>query len=154
MDDETITVDFSRLMDMAMISENDQWQWDRIEPFALNEVKEKMAAGMVGESNPYGDIWKHPVKNERNRDYHICRVIYFAQHPEEINGIQVDNKCHYDGYTTAILPACEIVDGWHRIAAAILLGMKEVGIYYGGRLDIQDYLTKKTNERPTEIVSI
>ena len=52
----------------------------------------------------------HLVLEHRSRDWHIGRIIYFINHPEEIRDIEIDNEC-IDNY---ILPQAVIVDGWHR----------------------------------------
>lgn len=70
------------------------------------------------------------------------------KNPCEISGIEVDNPCAGN----AILPGCVIVDGWHRIAAGILLGLRTVDIEYGGRSDVEDYISGKSDERPEEIL--
>ncbi len=71
-------------------------------------------------------------------------------HPEEIRDIEIDNVC-VDNY---ILPAPTIIDGNHRFMAAMWLNdqgkMDKVHCMYGGRMDLLDYLTGKTNECPDE----
>lgn len=145
-----IEVNFNRLLEMASIDENHfQWNEDDL-PISIDEIIKCKNIGMVGDCKPFGDTYQHPAKEKKNRQYHIERIIYFMENPSEISGINVDNKCGYWGSTAAILPACEIVDGWHRIAAAMALGLQYVKIEYGGRSDIEDYLTGKTNCRPEE----
>jgi len=34
----------------------------------------------------------------------------------------------------------------------MILGLKEVEIEYGGRLDVEEYMSGKSNERPEEIL--
>lgn len=143
-----INVLFDRFIDMATIDIKENWQWPGSDIITLEEVINKQRQGMAGTSEPYGDTWKHPVKTTRTKDYHISRIIYFLEHPEEISGIEVDNPCTDNG----ILPGCEIVDGFHRIAAGIILGLKQVNIEYGGRSDVEDYLTGKSDMRPEEII--
>lgn len=65
-----------------------------------------------------------------------------------MSGIEVDNPCFDDG----ILPGCEIIDGWHRIAAGIILGLQTVAIQYGGRSDVEDYICGKIDEKPDDIL--
>lgn len=43
-------------------------------------------------SDPYGDTWKHPVLEQRSREWHIGRIIYFINHPMEIRDIEIDNE--------------------------------------------------------------
>ena len=47
-----------------------------------------------------------------------------------------------------------IIDGRHRVAAGILIGLKTVKIEYGGRSDIEDYLMGISEERPEEILTL
>lgn len=139
---------FDRLIDMACVNPDEIWAWPDAEPITLQDVIDAKAKGVSGNAEPYGDIWKHPVKESRDKEYHVARIIYFMDHPEEISGIEIDNPCVDHG----ILPGCEIVDGWHRIAAAILLSLQKVSISYGGRADVEDYLSGKTDKRPDEIL--
>lgn len=139
---------FDRLLDMACIDKKEMWKWPDSNPFYLNEVLQEKAKGLDGIKEPYGDTWKHPVKKPRDKIYHIARIIYFMNNPFEISGIDVDNPCSGN----AILPGCVIVDGYHRIAAGILLGLRTIDIEYGGRSDVEDYILGKSNERPEEIL--
>ena len=139
---------FNRLLDMACIDTKEVWHWPGSTPFSLNEVLQEKAKGLDGAKEPYGDTWKYPVKKSRDKTYHIARIIYFMNNPCEINGIEVDNPCECN----AILPECIIVDGWHRIAAGILLGLRTVDIEYGGRSDIENYISGENNKRPEEIL--
>lgn len=139
---------FDRLLDMASIDEECDFCWEDSSPISLKDVKTAISKGTKETSVPYGDTWKHPAHN-MSRQYHLARIIYFANHPEEIAGIEVDNPC----FENSILPGCVIVDGWHRIAAGIILKLKKVKINYGGRCDVEDYLVGKTDIYPDEILS-
>lgn len=143
-----IEVLFDRLIDMAGIDVKEIWSWPDSPPISLDEVNAEKEHGLLGNKEPYGDTWKHPVKVKRNKEYHISRIIYFMDHPEEISGIEVDNPCSDNG----ILPGCVIIDGWHRIAVGILLKLKKVSIEYGGRSDVEDYISGKTDKRPEDIL--
>lgn len=145
-----LNVLFDRLIDMAAIDVREAWRWPGSDIITLEDVINEQHHGVCGTPEPYGDIWKHPVKTERTKDYHIARIIYFLEHPEEISGIEVDNPCIDNG----ILPGCEIVDGYHRIAAGIILGLERVNIEYGGRGDVEDYITGKSDIRPEEILGV
>lgn len=139
-----------RLTDMACVDEDNQWSWPGSAPIHLNDVLVAKANGVLGSSDPYGDTWKYPVEKERDENYHISRILYFMDHPDKIDGIEVDNPCFDD----SILPGCTIIDGWHRLAAAILLELPKINIEYGGRLDIEDYISGKTDVRPEEMLFI
>lgn len=145
-----IKVKLDRLVDMANIDDKCfQWNEDDV-PISIDEIIKHMKEGISGNPEPYGDTWKYIITT-RDRMYHIARIIYFIEHPGEISGIEVDNKCNYWSSGSAILPACIIIDGWHRLAAAMALGLEYIEIYYGGRCDIEDYLACKTDYRPNEI---
>lgn len=58
-------------------------------------------------SEPYGDTWEHPVLEQKSKEWHIGRIIYFINHPKEIRDIEIDNECN-NGF---ILPQPIIVDG-------------------------------------------
>lgn len=133
---------------MAGIDTKEVWSWPDSPSISLDEVIAEKERGLLENKEPYGDTWKHPVKVERNKEYHMSRIIYFMNHPEKISGIEVDNPCFDNG----ILPGCVIIDGWHRIAAGILMKMKIVSIEYSGRSDVEDYIIGKTNDRPEEIL--
>lgn len=142
---------FDRLLEMAHIDENYSFQWNNDDkPISTDEIIKCMNAGINENAEPHGDTFKHPVERKRDRQYHIGRILYFINHPQEIAGIEVDNKCGYWGSSASILPECEIVDGWHRIAAAIIVGLRYIDIEYGGRRDIEDYLTEKSNHKPED----
>lgn len=141
-----IEVIVDRLIEMAGIDTKEIWSWPDASPLSLEEVLLEKSNGKPGSSEPYGDTWKHPVKVQRDKSYHISRIIYFIDHPQEIAGIEVDNPCVDNG----ILPGCEIIDGWHRIAAAIILKLQKIWIDYGGRADIEDYICGRTEIRPKE----
>lgn len=145
-----LNVLFDRLIDMAAIDAHKAWQWPGSGIITLEDITEEKHRGSCGTSEPYGDTWKHPIKTERTKNYHISRIIYFIEHPEEISGIEVDNPCIDNG----ILPGCEIIDGFHRIAAGIILGLERVDIEYGGRGDIEDYISGKSDIRPEEILCV
>ena len=139
---------FDRLIDMACVNPDGIWAWPDAKPITFQDVIDAKAKGVSGNAEPYGDMWKYPVKESRNKEYHVARIIYFMDHPEEISGIEVDNPCFDNG----ILPGCVIIDGWHRIAAGILLKLKKVSIEYGGRYDVGDYISGKTDKCPDEIL--
>ena len=87
---------------------------------------------------------------EKSTEYHIGRIIYFINHPEEIKDIIIDNLC-MDYY---IFPSPIIVDGNHRFVASLYLNekgkMNKIHCRYGGRVDLLDYLTGDSNECPEE----
>lgn len=139
-----IEVLLDRLVEMSEIDQNDVFNWPGASPISLEDILTAKSSGTLGSSEPYGDTWRYPVKNTRDKQYHISRIIHFIDNPNEIHGIEVDNSC--DG--NRILPRCEIIDGWHRIAAAVILKLQKININYGGRSDVEDYISGKTDIRP------
>lgn len=142
------TIYFDRLVDNAGISFEKGFCWDGFY-ITENDVTKYIKNGGKGTSEPYGDTWKHPVKEPKDKLFHIARVAWFVLHPEEINGIEIDNECSCDG--RFILPKAIIVDGWHRVLAAKISGIEKVKVVYGGRMDALYYLQGKKTE-PTEII--
>ena len=142
-----IRVLFDRLLDLAAIDVDQSWHWPDSDHFSLEEVITAHQQGLKSVDEPYGDTWKHPVLRLKDTEYHIRRIIYFLEHPDEISSIEVDNS--YVGAN--ILPDCLIVDGHHRIAAGIILGLKYIDINYGGRGDVEDYISGRSDVRPFEI---
>ena len=51
----------------------------------------------LAEFLPDNQTWKHPVSKQRSRKWHIGRIIYFINHPEEIRDIGIDNVCDLFG---------------------------------------------------------
>lgn len=145
-----LNVSFDRLLDMAAIDVYQSWHWPGSDIITLEDIINAQSEGVCGIAEPYGDTWKHPVRSNRSKDYHIARIIYFLEHPERISGIEVDNPC-IDG---SILPGCQIVDGHHRIAAGILLKLKTIDIDYCGREDVEDYISGRSDIRPDEIIGL
>lgn len=137
-DGDIIRID--RLIDFLP---DESWEWDLQGEINLDDISSAIHEALPENSDPYGDTWKHPVLERRSRDWHIGRIIYFINHPDEIRDIDIDNEC--DG--KYILPKPVIVDGWHRYAAARLLYDQEklikIHCRYGGRVDVLEYLQGK-----------
>lgn len=122
---------------------DESWEWDLQGEINLDDISSAIHEALSENSDPYGDTWKHPVLERRSRDWHIGRIIYFINHPDEIRDIDIDNEC--DG--KYILPKPVIVDGWHRYAAARWLydqgKLTKIHCRYGGRVDVLEYLQGK-----------
>lgn len=120
---------------------DESWEWDLQGEINLDDISIAIHEALTENSEPYGDTWEHPVLERRSRDWHIGRIIYFINHPDEIRDI--DNEC--DG--KYILPKPIIVDGWHRYAAARWLydqgKLTKIHCRYGGRVDVLEYLQGK-----------
>ena len=128
------------------------WSWDGTEKIYLDDISAAIQKTLPEVSSPYGDTWKYPVTKRKTREWHIGRIIYFINHPDEIKDVEIDNECN-GGY---ILPRPIIVDGWHRYAAARWLYSQgklfKIHCKYGGRIDILEYLQGKTNSFNCESV--
>lgn len=122
---------------------DESWEWDLQGEINLDDISIAIHEALTENSEPYGDTWEHPVLERRSRDWHIGRIIYFINHPDEIRDIDIDNEC--DG--KYILPKPIIVDGWHRYAAARWLydqgKLTKIHCRYGGRADVLEYLQGK-----------
>lgn len=130
----------------------EHWSWEGTGEINLDEISVGIHEAIPEISEPYGDTWKHPVLGQRSRDWHIGRIIYYINHPNEIKDIEIDNACS----NGLILPQPFIVDGWHRFAAARWLydqgKLNKIHCRYGGRMDVLEYLQGKTNSFDSEPV--
>ena len=123
----------------------DDLEWDESGVITMDDISN--AIDKIPElSEPYGDTYAYPVREQKSREWHIGRIIYFIRHPDEITGIEIDNEC-FNGLIS-VQPF--IVDGWHRWAAAIWLynknTFKQISCKYGGRLDVLEYLKDEIDE--------
>lgn len=129
---------------------NDSWLWNEGEVVELHDIACAIHKGQPEEPEPFGDTWKHPCMENKSTDWHIGRILYFINHPEEIRDIEIDNL-YSEGY---IFPVPSIIDGNHRFMAAMWLHkqgkMSKVHCRYGGRMDLLDYLVGKTDVCPDE----
>lgn len=114
-------------------------------PITRSDIRKGIKNGLTELNECFGKGYS--LKQWTNED-HVRRVIYFINHPNEIKNISIDNYC----ISNHIMPAPIIEDGNHRVLAAMCLRMKHIECEYGGRVDILDYLTEKTNEIPKDII--
>ena len=116
----------------------------------LDDIACAIHEGQPEEPEPFGDHWKHLCMENKSTEWHIGRVLYFINHPEEIRDIEIDNIRN----GMHICPIPVIVDGNHRFVAAMWLHdqgkMEKVHCMYGGRTDLLDYLMGNTDEQPLE----
>ena len=101
---------------------------------------------------PFGDTFKYPPK-KRTSQWHIRRILYFVNHPQEIKNIELDNESS----TFDILPVPIIIDGYHRWMAARYLyelgSLHKIHCLYAGREDVLDYLKGKLDTMPQEEIA-
>ena len=133
-----------RLIENANIDFSKPFVWDN-QPVTVQEVKDYLSAGEIGTDIPYGDGCKYML-DKKDKSYHISRVAYFVQHPKEITDIDIDNKCEQMYITSTAV----VVDGWHRLMAAYILGLKTIDVNYGGRDDVLEYLKGLRDEEDLE----
>lgn len=128
--------------------------WFRAGEITIDDIEDAIIRGVKpikDQYKKYGcmDFELTEEYNENEvRDWHIGRIIYFIQNPEEIIPIEMDNKCSYNYKYFYPIPL--IYDGNHRFLAKVYLKHKTIKAYYSGRIDLLDYLTGKTDVRPIE----
>lgn len=144
--------DIIRLNRLIEFIPSEHWEWDFCGNIDLEDISNAIHDGLAEIPEPYGDYYKHPVIEHRQRSWHIGRIIYFINNPMEIRDIEIDNEC--DG--NFILPQPVIVDGWHRYAAARWLydqgKLNTIHCRYGGRIDILNYLKGEVDDYLEEAI--
>lgn len=114
--------------------------WNEEEIITLEEISCAFNNGESTENIPFGSS-AEVICASRDKKWHIGRILYFINHPDEIKGIEIDNMCDGD----MIYPIPVILDGNHRFLAAKWLYVKgemnTVRCRYSGREDLLDYLT-------------
>ena len=128
---------------LAEFYPSENWEWNEGEIITLEDISIAIHNGMSEIPDPYGDTYMYQPIECKSNDWHIGRIIYFINHPEEIRDVEIDNMCN----GMEILPIPVIVDGHHRFAAARWLydqgKLKEIHCMYGGRVDVLEYLQGK-----------
>ena len=117
---------------------SEYWNWNDEDYITLDDVSVAVSNGISEISDPFGDTYKHPALEAKSKEWHIGRIIYFINHP--------DNMCN-NGW---VLPIPIIVDGHHRFVAAKYLHdnkkLETIHCRYGGRMDVLDYLKGNIDE--------
>lgn len=131
----------SRLLEFVP-DDLDPWGCDV--PFTLHAVSEATDADIkLFEAEE--SYQKHTNSYSPSRQWHAARILWMTQNPESLTDpIELDNHCHMG----RIYPVPEITDGWHRLYAHKYLGSKKIPALYGGRADLLDYLSGKTDKCP------
>lgn len=81
-----------------------------------------------------------------DKDWNIGRVAFFIRELESgrrIDPIEVDSDTIYCGPV--------VLDGYHRLCATILAGVKTIKADFSGRMDVLDYLTGKRKYPPEDL---
>lgn len=135
---------------LAEFYANGEMAWNDGETINLNDITDAICNMQPEESEAFGDTRKHPCKGNKSTKWHIGRIIYFINHPEEIKDIEIDNVCN--GIYIDPIPVIE--DGHHRFMAAMWLNnqgkLNTVHCMYGGRMDVLEYLIGSIDRCPTE----
>ena len=71
----------------------EHWSWDGTGQINLDDISVAINENISEISEPYGDTWKHPILEQKSKEWHIGRIIYFINHPMEIRDIEIDNEC-------------------------------------------------------------
>lgn len=84
-----------------------------------------------------------PVRDDER--YHIGRILYFVRTgiPDPI---EIDNVCSGN----RIQPVPILLDGHHRLYAAILRRDETIPCRYGGRVDLLEWLTGASDRMPED----
>ena len=130
----------------------DNFSWNNNDrPITIEEIRSYRGKG---NPIPFGDHDKF-IPQERNRTYHLKRIVYFYRNPKEIKGVSLDDYFWRDRYRSFYFPGLVIDDGWHRFSAAIALKLKELDVnYIGCRIDHLNYLNGKRKKVPTLSLSL
>jgi len=116
----------------------------------LSDIDNAVKSNMPETNIPFGDTDTYIPYTKRNINYHLQRIIYFINHPNEIRNIKIKSAWWIDNNVLYAYPHLKIEDGYHRIAAAFYLGLKKINMinYDYIRLDVKKYITGETNEKP------
>ena len=122
----------------------------------LEDIAEAIKNGMAESPVPFGDIDQYPSDPTLPLDYHLARIIYFINHPEEIRDIRIRNPYWVKQNMFYAYPDVVIADGYHRMAAAFYLGLEtvEMSNYDFLRDDVVDYLVGVSDCRPERVAKL
>ncbi len=114
-----------------------------------------------GSTNPFrritlDELLRHRPATEYRDDmtrivdetWHVSRVRFFYDEllaGRQLDPISIDNVC--DG--GHIYPEPILIDGHHRLAASVLASVRTILAWYGGRIDLRDYLTGRRLRCPS-----
>lgn len=84
---EEYTGDIIRIDRLIDFAPSEYWEWDFCGKIDLDDISIGIHESIAEISEPYGDTLDHLVLEHRSRDWHIGRIIYFINHPEEIRDI-------------------------------------------------------------------
>lgn len=141
---------FDRLIHNLRLDVTKDFVWNKNYPLTIQDIENAIINGIQENQIPFGDTFMNRPKETKDNEYHISRIIYFVNHPNEIINIEIENEYWRDKYNYYAFATTQIVDGWHRLLAALYLKLKEIDIIYCGREDTLNYLIGKNDKEPTE----
>jgi len=110
------------------------------DPWEVGFKMEMIGQGDWVQSEPFrppDDLW--------DAERHAARIRYLVSNPQFLEDpVEIDNVC--DGGHIYAEPV--ILDGHHRLAAHVWLGMERINATYGGRCDFLEYLKGNLEECP------
>ena len=119
-------------------------KWNNEKVITLEDIDNAVSNFKSEEVEQYGDLIQHVCSKEnRSKQWHIGRILYFINHPEEIRYIEVEDAVNekYD------FPIPVIIDGNHRFMAAIWLRskgkIKNIHCLHRGSKSMKEYLSGK-----------
>lgn len=102
---------------------------------------------LIADPMDYDPATRYQPYSRRTRRYHFGRVRYFTELlllGEKLDPIVVDNAC----WNLRVLPIPVVLDGYHRLCAAILVGKQTIRASYSGRIDVLRWLEGKRKKCP------
>lgn len=120
--------------------------WNKNEIVKIEDITKAIANEQSEEKYPFNPKISMPY------EWHIGRIIYFINHSEKIEYINIGSL----DVGNFLLPTPVIIEGHHRFLAAMWLyshgRMEEIYCSYNGRDDILYYLNGINSRMPSKIV--
>jgi len=125
-----------RFLEFYKISDTGiEWNEDSV---TIEDVRDGIANGMTEQHKAYVP-YAFPV----NKEWHIGRIIYFINRPDKITPLDIEGDI--DEWEDHKNTWVALIDGHHRFAAILYLGLSEFRVRYSGSVDVLRYLTGETN---------
>lgn len=106
-------------------------------------IQEAIDNGIQEINEVYGDEYTNTLAKPRTREWHLGRIIYFINHPEELKDIRIVPFT----YRRRSTEKPRIIDGHHRLASALYLyktgKINEVECIFTGFQNTYDFLIGK-----------
>lgn len=99
-------------------------------------------------TEPFPDSFLYrSIIPKKSKKWHVGRIKYFVSHPEQSTPIAIDNDCRggiISGYPI-------VIDGHHRLMAALVRKEKRIDAHYSGLISTLEYLTGIEDQSPIQI---